>query len=204
MLERQLRKLVDPPVNALASNLRRAGISAKAVTGATLVLGFAAALFAWQQIWWPACACWVASALCDLLDGAVARAGGGVTSYGALLDTISDKLTETAVYIGLALGTPALERPALLAACFFLLSGYVSKCAQALGQYKLPGLAQRPERAIILTAGLVLLALSIESGAVVTLYAIGGLSALTILQRVFHLLRQARQSEETPHRDAQE
>jgi phosphatidylglycerophosphate synthase len=87
----------------VARRLVRDGISANVVTAAALVYGalggmaFAAGHFG-IGAWFAAC-----SALCDALDGDVARLSGTASSAGETLDTSVDRYTEFFLLAGLGL-----------------------------------------------------------------------------------------------------
>lgn len=99
--------------------------------------------------------------LFDILDGALARAAGKVYRYGAFLDSTVDRYSEGAVYMGLLIfylaRHSALEPVLILAALAgsFLVS-YVRARAQSLGFTCDVGILARPERVVIIVAGLLL------------------------------------------------
>ena len=94
----------------------------------------------------------------DFLDGRVARARGETSIRGAALDSILDRLADSAVLVGLAWyfrDTP------VLAAILWTIVGtqtisYIRAKGESLGVSVKVGLMQRPERIAILSAALVL------------------------------------------------
>ena len=58
-------------------------------------------------------------AACDMLDGAVARIGGKSSKFGAFLDSTTDRISDFALWAGLAFGYAWLGKPNLT---FMLLS----------------------------------------------------------------------------------
>ena len=104
----------------------------------------------------------IAAGLFDLLDGAMARVTGQTTKFGSFLDSTLDRVSEVALYFGLLvymLSTPDAKLGAILiylSICGSILVSYARARAESLG-YKLKnGLLARPERIIILAAGLIL------------------------------------------------
>ena len=104
----------------------------------------------------------VASGLVDSLDGLVARHQGRVSACGAFLDSTLDRLAEAVVFgaIGITFAQDGMDWA--LAACFAALAGsfivsYARARAEGLG---IPGtsggLMGRPERLVIIGAGLFL------------------------------------------------
>lgn len=118
----------------------------------------------------------------DLLDGAVARATGRATPYGAVLDAVLDRVSEALVLTGCA--WYVAEHGALweVWSAFGALSGsilvsYVRARAEVAGRSLREGLLRRQERVLLLGAGL----LAGYLGPV--LLAIAVLAHLTALQR---------------------
>lgn len=99
----------------------------------------------------------LAGAALDLLDGAVARATGSMTPRGGLLDSASDRLGETAMWVGLAYhlaGQPwAVALCALALGTSFLIS-YLRSKADAAGVDGRGGWMGRPERVVLYVLGL--------------------------------------------------
>lgn len=119
----------------------------------------------------------------DWVDGSVARAIQGTTKWGAMADSVTDKVTEIAIYFALGLYSSELFLGAMLAISAFMLSSYISKHAGALGARHDGGLLERKERIFIICVGLV----AIYSGTqymAFALYAIAALSAVTAVQRL--------------------
>lgn len=130
----------------------------------------------------------------DMLDGAVARAGGTVTKFGGFLDSTLDRYSETIVLFGVLyylLETPDASSGALLvfaATTGSLLISYARARAEAAGFHASVGLLARPERVMILAIGL-LFSLLLPS---LWILAIG--THLTVLMRIFHVWRVTRVS----------
>ena len=104
----------------------------------------------------------IGAGLFDLLDGAMARVTDHTTPFGAFLDSTLDRYSEAILYGGLLiyiLDTPNAKLGSLLiyaTICGSILVSYARARAEGLG-YKLQnGLLARPERIIILAAGLIL------------------------------------------------
>ena len=97
----------------------------------------------------------------DILDGALARAGGKQTPFGAFLDSTIDRVGE-----GLMLGAIALVfmrdgKELALALAIAAIAGsflvpYTRAKAEALGLKGDVGIGSRAERVVVITAGLVL------------------------------------------------
>lgn len=105
MLDAALRRLIDPPLDAIGMRLARVGVSANAVTVAGFVVGLAAVPALALGRYDLALAAIAANRLADGLDGAVARARGP-TDLGGYLDIVLDFIFYSAVVFGVALARP--------------------------------------------------------------------------------------------------
>jgi CDP-diacylglycerol---glycerol-3-phosphate 3-phosphatidyltransferase len=147
---------------ALGRALAQLGVSANGLTYASLVIAAFAGVAAALGHFLAAALFLVVSGVCDILDGAVARASGRATRYGALLDSTIDRLSDAFPLLGLIVyyaGSPA----AVLLSAFAMLSSfavsYVRARAEALGAELPPLFMRRAERFIFLTTSLLLGAL---------------------------------------------
>ncbi|NOZ32225.1 MAG: CDP-alcohol phosphatidyltransferase family protein [Alphaproteobacteria bacterium] len=106
MLDAPMRKLIDPPLNAMGRALSDLGITANAVTMAGLVLGLiAAGAIALNAFWWGLLFIGL-SRIADGLDGAVARATKP-TDFGGYFDIAADFLFYGAIPLGFVIANPA-------------------------------------------------------------------------------------------------
>lgn len=144
---------------ALGRGLGRAGITPNFLTYFSLLLAAGAGVAAgFSEFAWAALLV-LLSALCDALDGVVARSTGSVTPYGALLDSTVDRLADGLPLVGLIVafaGEPWLAAlPALALLGGFAVS-YVRARAEALGIALPPLFMRRAERVILLLLSLLL------------------------------------------------
>jgi archaetidylinositol phosphate synthase len=86
----------------------------------------------------------------DMVDGSVARITGKTTKKGAFLDSSFDKIAETAIFLGIAVGGLANPSWAMLALALSLLVSYTRARAESLGvELKGIGIGERAERLLI-------------------------------------------------------
>lgn len=179
-----LRGILRPLVRGLAA----LGIGPDAITALGFGISmFAAALFATGSLR-VAGLVMIIGGIFDALDGAVARALGRESGFGAFLDSTLDRLSESAILVGIAFAFSVSGRPyaALVAGAaltFSFLTSYTRSRAEALGYGCEVGLLGRPGRVAIL--GLSALAGAALVG--ISIVAIG--AAFTTLQRVLHVRR---------------
>jgi CDP-diacylglycerol---glycerol-3-phosphate 3-phosphatidyltransferase len=139
--------------------------------------------------------------LFDIFDGALARASGKVYRYGAFLDSTVDRYSEGVVYLGILiyfLDQHDGLRPiiVLIALAGSYLVSYVRARAQSLGFTCDVGILARPERVVIIVAGLLLEALGLRIGGwtpltvALVILAVG--TNFTAVQRVWVVWQQNR------------
>jgi CDP-diacylglycerol--glycerol-3-phosphate 3-phosphatidyltransferase len=180
--------------------LTRTRVTPNALTAAGVTLCVAASaivLFEDRNTWlfyWVAAVLFVVGSILDILDGALARAGGKATPFGAFLDSTTDRVGEGAMLGAIALIFHRHGHAVAIAITFaavvgsFLVS-YTRARAEALGLRGDVGLGSRAERVVVITAGLILAPISIW----LLVAAIGLLTAtawLTVLQRILHVRKQ--------------
>ena len=129
--------------------------------------------------------------LFDALDGAVARESNRMSSFGAFLDSTLDRLSESAVFVGVIFFYAGAARPAEallagLAMTFSLLTSYARARAEGLNVPCEVGLLERAGRVVILSAFSMIGLLTPG----VALVAAGAL--VTTAQRVLHVHRATR------------
>ena len=111
MLDPMMRRLIDPPLDAVGRRLAGAGVSANAVTWTGFVIGIGAMVALAVQSYWLALALILVNRAADGLDGAVAR-HAGVSDLGGYLDIVLDFLIYSGVVFGFAVGRPDQALPA--------------------------------------------------------------------------------------------
>ena len=135
----------------------------------------------------------LAGSALDLMDGAVARLTGKVSPFGALLDSVFDRLGEAALFLGLAIHAVQGGHSddyqlfflvvVILALIFSQAVSYLRARGEGLGVFTRAGIMTRPERVVLLGAGLL-------SGQIEWfVLAIAVVSCFTLFQRMFTIRR---------------
>lgn len=155
------RRLLAEPLARLAGWLVRIGVSPNMLTYAGFALAVVtAAILGAGYLRWGGLLMLVA-ALFDTLDGAVARQKGQINKFGAFIDSTLDRYSESVIFLGLAAYYAiAAEFAMELVLVFATLIGsymvsYTRARAEGLDIECKVGLLQRPERIILLAAGLI-------------------------------------------------
>lgn len=148
--------LLDPIVRLLAA----AGVSPAMVTTAGLIGSvIAAVLIARGDLLAGGIVVLVAAGL-DMFDGALARATGRATRFGAVLDATFDRISEAAVLFGmlvyeLDLGNREEALLIFAALAGSLLVSYVRAKVEAMGGTMSDGLFTRTERVVLTSVALI-------------------------------------------------
>jgi|SRR5579871_3235600 len=190
------RSLASRSVTGLART--RVTPNVLTTTGVSLCLAAAVlAPFENRNAWlvyWLAAGIFVVGSLLDILDGALARAGGKSTPFGAFLDSTTDRVGEGAMLAAIALvfsqhgeGWAVVVAFAALLGSFLV--SYTRAKAESLGLRGDVGFGSRAERVVMITAGLVFAPWGGLPWAIVALCATAW---LTVVQRVLHVRTQLR------------
>ncbi|MGW6726614.1 phosphatidylinositol phosphate synthase [Nocardia sp. NPDC055029] len=174
------------------------GLTPDAMTliGTTATIAAAVTLFPSGHLFWGTMVIWL-FVMFDMLDGAMARARGGGTKYGAVLDATCDRVADGAIFGGLAWWAVYHEHSKqLFAATLVVLVtsqviSYAKARAEASGLSADGGLIERPDRLVIVLVGTGLTGIGGQwgigwlTGAVyVAMWALAVLSIITVFQRV--------------------
>ena len=178
--------------------LARTRITPNALTTAGVSLCLAAAVLVYFEnhdkflFYWLAAFVFVVGSILDILDGALARAGGKTTPFGSFLDSTTDRVGEGAMLGAIALifarqGNEVALAAAIAAVAGSFLVSYTRAKAEALGLRGDVGFGSRAERVVAITAGLVLAPWGLLPWAI---YLLTATAWLTVLQRILHVRKQ--------------
>lgn len=213
-----VKPAVAKAIAPLGGALVRCGVTPNVVTvvGTLGTVLAALALFPTGHLFLGGVVCG-AFAVFDMLDGAVARASGGGTKFGAVLDASCDRIADGAIFGALAYwaafpwgfgARPSLFLPPLplsggerqllfvgLLVCLVsaLTISYIKARAEASGLNGNGGWIERPERLIIILAGAGLSGLGLWLLLPLAVAFLALTSVVTVAQRIFSVWRDARQ-----------
>lgn len=157
------RAAASKATNPVGKALLRTGLTPNSVTiiGTLGSIICAVTLFPTGHLFWGAWAI-TAFVVFDMLDGAMARAQGGGTSFGAVLDASCDRIADGAIFGAIAWWAiyTAHSQHLLIATLISLVTSqvisYVKARAEASGLSANVGLIERPDRLVIVLVGTVL------------------------------------------------
>lgn len=136
--------------------------------------------------------------LFDLLDGAMARARGAGTPFGAVLDSTCDRIADGALFAALAWwclrvgGQPHTAVAALLSLVAGQVVSYLKARAEASGLSAHGGLVERAERLILALVGTAVTGLGVHWALAVALWLLAVGSMVTLGQRLVSVHTSAR------------
>jgi CDP-diacylglycerol--glycerol-3-phosphate 3-phosphatidyltransferase len=196
------REWVSKTLNPLGVRLARAGVTPDAITITGTVGATASALVFFTQGWWftGTLLIW-GFVMLDVVDGAVARAGGTSTKFGAVFDSTADRLVDAAVFGSIAWYFARHDQPWMLAGCLLCLvmgslTSYIRARAEGVGLTATVGIAERAERLIIILVGTGLSGepLRVPYVQAIAVWLLVGASTITVAQRLATVWRQSRKA----------
>jgi CDP-diacylglycerol--glycerol-3-phosphate 3-phosphatidyltransferase len=184
------------------TGLARTRVTPNALTASGVTLCLAASVLVLFEnrhellFYWLAAVVFVAGSVLDILDGALARAGGKTTPFGAFLDSTTDRISEGFMLTAIAFvfarhGREVFVAVAMAAVAGSFLVSYTRARAEALGLRGDVGIGSRAERVVVITAGLVLAPWGVLPWAIAVLTLTAW---VTVVQRVLHVRGQLREA----------
>jgi len=160
-----------------------------------LVINIAAAfLFARGRFRWAA-AVVIGAGLFDMVDGRVARATDRVTRFGGFFDSVLDRYSDLALFMGLLVYYASINRFGYIVITAVVMTGSVMvSYTRARAECSIPrckvGFLERPERVVLIIIG------ALFDRMAPVLWVIAVLSNLTVIHRMIYTWQEARRLEE--------
>ncbi|MCS7121782.1 MAG: archaetidylinositol phosphate synthase [Archaeoglobaceae archaeon] len=173
----KIKKQVNSFLNPLGKFLASKGVKPNQITLIGFVFGLFAAFAVYKNQLILGAAFILLNGFFDILDGVIARSGNMITKFGAYLDSVLDRYADIAIKV--SLGFAGVDWIVIA----FTLSGalmvsYTRARAEKFIDECSVGLAERGERLIILTAGLLTGYVQLST------IVVGILSHITAIQRI--------------------
>ncbi len=191
----RLRNLLSPIVDGIARLLVKLGFSPSGLTVIGVLIACVAAALIAEGMLAAGGIVMLIAGIFDMFDGAVARMTDRTTKFGALFDSVMDRVSEAVVLLGLLWFY--LEDSEQLGAVLVYVSivgstlvSYVRARAEGLGIECKGGLMQRPERVASLGVGIIV-GQWWEPAVLIVLGVIAALTVVTTVQRVVETARGA-------------
>src|SRR5215831_6992234 len=182
-------------INRIVRWLALSKIHPNVLTFIGLVINiWAAWLFAQGSFFWAGVVV-IGAGVFDLVDGRVARATRQVTRFGAFFDSVLDRYSDLALYMGLLVYYASINRFFYIVLTAIAMTGSVMvSYTRARAENSIPkckvGFLERPERIVLVIIG----ALFDRMAAV--LWVIAVLSNLTVVHRMIYTFQEAKRLED--------
>ncbi|CAN5690148.1 CDP-alcohol phosphatidyltransferase family protein [soil metagenome] len=199
MIDAKVRAAWDAAMKPVGERLARVSVSPNALTFAGVALSIIVAVAVVRDLLLVAGLAAIVAAAADALDGAVAKAGGRVSRFGAVLDSTTDRLSDALLFLPVAWlygvsppsgksGQEWVAAAALVTVTAAFLVSYVRARAEGIGLDAKVGIAERAERLIIVILALLF---DVLPGAMVILAV---LTTITFVQRLLHVRAQSQRA----------
>jgi CDP-diacylglycerol--glycerol-3-phosphate 3-phosphatidyltransferase len=195
MFDGRWRDAVDRTTKPVGTALVRAGITADLLTVFGLVMSVVTAFVVGSGRLFLGIALLFPTGLPDLFDGPVAKASGSASMRGAFFDSVADRISDAALFGGVAWYLAAHHHGEMVLLPFAILAvtsliSYQRAKAELLGLSARGGLMERAERFILL--GVCFIAGGVSASAFVpALWVFFGLVAATAVGRFVNVWREA-------------
>jgi len=190
MLSVSLKPVVTRAINPIALAALRIGLTPNAVTllGAIGLISSALFLYPNGHLFGGTIAISI-FALSDLFDGAMARISQkGASSWGGFLDSTIDRLTDSAILIGVCLYLISENDPLTPVVLGVLVSGflvsYIRAKAESMQIECAGGIAERTERLIIALTAIGFEGLGVSYALAIGMWLLLLLAVVTVIQRI--------------------
>ena len=190
MLSASLKPAVTRAIKPIARGALRMGLTPNAVTFTGAIGLVASALYFYpRQDFFIGTLLIVFFALSDLFDGAMARISEtGASRWGGFLDSTIDRITDSAILLGLTIALIETNDSLLPVALGALIMGtlvpYIRAKAESLGIECSGGIAERTERLIIALTAIGFEGLGIPFALAIGVWLLFILATITSIQRI--------------------
>ena len=192
----KLRQAMNPGLNRIGCLFASTGMSPGFWTALSLILAassgltYMSAMFLgsnWYLSSMAGSILLLISGFFDIVDGCVARVTKQTSKKGAYLDSVFDKISESIIFIGLAIGGLANPVISLIALSISLIVSYTRAKSEAVGvELKGVGIGERAERLLLIgILGLIPLD-GVLQGAVILVCILAG---ITLIQRMYYTVQ---------------
>lgn len=195
MISAKIKPAVTRVITPVATLALRLGITPNAVTWVGAIAVVTAALYFYPKGEFVAGTIVISlAALSDLFDGTMARISkAGSSSWGGFLDSTIDRITDSAILVGISIfliqGDDQLAPVVLITLLTGMLVPYVRAKAESLGIQCSGGIAERTERLIIALTAIGFEGLGVPYSLAIGMWLLALLGTFTVIQRMIIVRR---------------
>ncbi len=196
MLKAVIGDTLDPVLHGTSNFIQRLGLGPNSLTFIGLGLNGLAAWDLAAGNWHEGSCLIILAGFFDILDGAMARNCGQVSSFGSFLDSVLDRYSDLGLLTGLLIyysrqGSVLHQVLVGLAIMGTALVPYTRARAEILIPKCNVGIMERPERILLIFFGA-----AISLTMPIILWALAIFTNLTVIQRIHYTWRQVKSSEQ--------
>ncbi|MEW6602854.1 MAG: CDP-alcohol phosphatidyltransferase family protein [Nitrospirota bacterium] len=195
MLGNLFGHFLDKPLSSMAKKIP---FAPNTITAAGFILTILASFILSQSLFWGGVMI-LFSGLFDMLDGIVARTNNKSTQFGAFIDSVLDRYSDSFLFLGLAwyfFNAESISGSSLslvtsesitgvslsiMTMIGALLVSYTRARAEGLGKECKVGLMERPERILLMAFG------ALTGWILPVMWIMLVLTHLTVLHRIYHV-----------------
>jgi len=170
-------------------------INPNTLTFLGLVINIGAAwLFSQGKFFWAGMVV-IGAGLFDMVDGRVARATDRVTRFGGFFDSVLDRYSDLALFMGLLVWYSSINRPFYIVLTAIVMTGSVmTSYTRARAENTIPkckvGFLERPERVVLIIIG------ALFNRMAQVLWVIAVLSNVTVIHRMYYTWQETKRLED--------
>lgn len=198
MLSQTIGRICRAILNLMVRGISLLGVNPNLLTFVGFLITLLAAYYLAQGRFFDAGIVIIFSGIFDMLDGRLARITNKVTKFGAFFDSVLDRYSDMALFLGLLIHYARIQQMTYLVLAGIVMMGAVmTSYTRARAESLIPlckvGFMERPERLVLIIIG----ALSGKMAPVLWVMAI--MSNLTVIHRIVYTWKQASRSSSLKH-----
>ena len=190
MLSQTIGRICRAILNLMVRGISLLGVNPNLLTFVGFLITLLAAWFLAQGRFFDAGIVIIFSGIFDMLDGRVARVTKTVTRFGAFFDSVLDRYSDMALFLGLLIHYARIQQTTYLVLAGIVMMGAVmTSYTRARAESLIPlckvGFMERPERLVLLIIG------ALFNKMAPVLWVMAVMSNLTVIHRIVHTWKQA-------------
>lgn len=190
MLSQTIGRICRAILNLMVRGISLLGVNPNLLTFVGFLITLLAAWFLAQGRFFDAGIVIIFSGIFDMLDGRVARVTKTVTRFGAFFDSVLDRYSDMALFLGLLIHYARIQQTTYLVLAGIVMMGAVmTSYTRARAESLIPlckvGFMERPERLVLLIIG------ALFNRMAPVLWVMAVMSNLTVIHRIVHTWKQA-------------
>ena len=190
MLSQTIGRICRAILNLMVRGISLLGVNPNLLTFVGFLITLLAAWFLAEGRFFDAGIVIIFSGIFDMLDGRVARVTKTVTRFGAFFDSVLDRYSDMALFLGLLIHYARIQQTTYLVLAGIVMMGAVmTSYTRARAESLIPlckvGFMERPERLVLLIIG------ALFNRMAPVLWVMAVMSNLTVIHRIVHTWKQA-------------